>query len=184
MEPRQLDEATLGAMRSGAPALHNGTYTIAHPKHGHFTVKVHTAREGALAGRRIVSLLVGPDNTSDYRGVAFWNDDARHPDGSRWPHAAIWSRFRGPDSKLPLDGYHYQYKGGWSLYEQKVAIFVDLALRKLALEDAGERAHSHFAGEGYTILRESRCVSCNRKLTHPESIRLGIGPECAGRSST
>ena len=35
--------------------------------------------------------------------------------------------------------------------------------------------------EGYTLLRESRCCVCNRKLTVPESIEAGIGPECAGR---
>ncbi len=181
MEPRQLDEAILGAMRAGAPILHGGTYTVAHPKHGHFTVKVHTAKGGELEGRRIISLLVGPDNTSDYRGVAFWNENERDQDGKPWPQARIWSRFRGPDSHLPLDGYHYQYKGGWSAHEQKVAIFLDLALRKLHQEDLEERVHSHFAGEGYTILRESRCSVCNRKLTHPASIALGLGPECAHR---
>lgn len=181
METRELDDKTLGAMKSSAPVLHNGTYTVEHPKHGHFTVKVHTAAGGDLAGRRIISLLTGPDNAQDYSGVAFWNEDGQDADGKPWPHAKIWSKRRGPDSRLPLDGYHYQYKGGWSVFEQKVAIFLDLALRKLAQEDKGERAHSHFAGNGYTILRESRCCRCNRKLTHPESIRLGIGPECASR---
>lgn len=30
-------------------------------------------------------------------------------------------------------------------------------------------------------LFEGKCVVCNRRLTHPESIRTGIGPVCAGR---
>ena len=34
---------------------------------------------------------------------------------------------------------------------------------------------------GYTILNEGRCCRCGRKLTHPESILTGIGPECAGK---
>lgn len=30
-------------------------------------------------------------------------------------------------------------------------------------------------------LHAGRCGRCGRELTHPESIRSGIGPECAGR---
>ena len=36
--------------------------------------------------------------------------------------------------------------------------------------------------EGYGIQHEGRCCACNRKLTTPESIDLGIGPECARRA--
>lgn len=32
--------------------------------------------------------------------------------------------------------------------------------------------------EKLTFLHEGRCCRCNRKLTHPESILLGAGPEC------
>jgi hypothetical protein len=31
------------------------------------------------------------------------------------------------------------------------------------------------------VYHEGRCGRCNRKLTHPESIETGFGPECAGR---
>lgn len=31
------------------------------------------------------------------------------------------------------------------------------------------------------VWHEGRCCRCNRKLTVPESIAAGIGPECAGR---
>lgn len=34
---------------------------------------------------------------------------------------------------------------------------------------------------GYEIHHEGRCGRCGRKLTVPESIKTGIGPECAGR---
>lgn len=34
-----------------------------------------------------------------------------------------------------------------------------------------------------TIRHEGRCGRCGRTLTHPESIDLGIGPECAGKIS-
>lgn len=38
--------------------------------------------------------------------------------------------------------------------------------------------------EGYAIQHEGRCCRCGRRLTDPDSITLGIGPECrkAGRS--
>ena len=33
----------------------------------------------------------------------------------------------------------------------------------------------------YTHMNEATCCRCNRKLTRPDSILSGIGPECAGR---
>lgn len=36
---------------------------------------------------------------------------------------------------------------------------------------------------GYRLLMEKKCRVCNRTLTNPESIKSGIGPECAGRRS-
>lgn len=151
-------------------AVHNGTYTVQHEKHGHFTVKLYTKTNGELQGRRILALLVGPDNRTDYRGVAFWDDDAKR--------AHVWKRFKGPDSHFPIDGNHWQ-KRGWSAIEQKLAIWSDLALRGTT-----EERHGFWYGEGYRLLLEGRCVRCNRKLTHPESIRTGIGPECANRTAT
>lgn len=175
--------------------VHNGTYTVAHPAQGHFTLKVYTVRKGDLEGKRIIALLVGPDNTSDYKGVAFWNDDRQVVN--------VWRRHRGPDSREPIDGYHWQKKG-WSSVEQKLAIWSDLAIRGDGTGEAGssptpaevstndpetverlrgDRPRKGFwAGEGYTLLVEGRCVVCNKKLTDPESIRTGIGPVCGGRS--
>ena len=34
--------------------------------------------------------------------------------------------------------------------------------------------------EGYKVQHEGRCGRCGRKLTNPESIAIGLGPECAG----
>jgi len=187
--PEIEDEPSSGAlapeararMEAAAPLLHNGTFTVSHEKRGHFTVKVATAQKGELAGKRIIYLLTGPDNVGDYRGVAFWiEDELDSRTGKPWPKAVIWKKYRGSDSRLPLDGYHYQRRVGWSSYEQKIAIFLDLALRELGKEKVWPAA-SHFAAEGYKIERSSRCVRCNRVLTHPESLKLGVGPECAGK---
>jgi len=34
---------------------------------------------------------------------------------------------------------------------------------------------------GYTIHHEGKCGRCGRRLTVPESIETGFGPECAGK---
>ena len=44
----------------------------------------------------------------------------------------------------------------------------------------------HVAGDkilpaGYSVRHEGKCGCCGRKLTHPESLTRGIGPECWSR---
>lgn len=164
--------APAAAPQAQPPNVHNGTYTVEHPQNGHFTLKLYTAQNGNLAGKRILAMLVGPDNETNYRGVAFWNESPN----VGGPVAHVWKRFRGPRSHLPIDGYHWQSEG-WSSIEQKLAIWSDLALRG----DSEDR-HGYWFGSGYRLLLEGRCVVCNRKLTDPESIRTGIGPVCGGRA--
>ena len=57
--------------------IFNGTYTLVNTEIGTYvTLKVHTAQNGALKGKRIVSKLVGRDNESSYEGFAFiFKDD-------------------------------------------------------------------------------------------------------------
>lgn len=160
----KISASDLEALRSRPPTVHNGTYTVNSPR-GHFTLKLFTVQDGNLAGRRVISLLTGPNNEKDFTAVAFWND-AEHT-------ATVWQRFRGPTSTLLLDGFHWQLVGA-SAYEQKIAIWCDLVVR-----GATPERHGYWFGEGYTLLLEGRCVVCNRKLTHPESIQSGIGPDCA-----
>ena len=40
---------------------------------------------------------------------------------------------------------------------------------------------SQFYTKGYRLLMEKKCRVCNRTLTNPQSIKEGIGPECAGK---
>lgn len=37
---------------------------------------------------------------------------------------------------------------------------------------------NHSLPEGYGIVHENKCCRCGRKLTTPESVENGIGPEC------
>jgi len=184
------------------PRLHNGAYTVAHETHGHFTVKLYTAKNGDLAGKRIVALLQGPNNETDWKGVGFWNEEPR-------PYVAVWARHCSPKRdrrEFPINGY--SWGKDWSRVEQKLAIWTDLALRAYHVtengleelprlprgecgvstpegyfdKDGNRIGSSYWLADGYTLLLEGRCVRCNRKLTHPESIRLGIGPECRSKA--
>lgn len=154
------------------PNVQNGSYTVSHPERGHFSLKLYTAKNGKLAGKRILAMLVGPDNISNYKGVAFWNDERKV--------ANVWRRHRGPDSRMPIDGFHWQEKG-WSSVEKKLALWADLAVRGDCTTEPGQ-PKGHWAAEGYKLMLSSRCCVCNKTLTDPESIRLGIGPVCGNRS--
>lgn len=58
------------------PAIFNGTYTIQGPK-GHRTFRIKTQKDDATfaPGSRVIALLVGSDNTSDYKGFGFVKGD-------------------------------------------------------------------------------------------------------------
>ena len=65
-------------MSEASITTHNGIFTIHNPATGeHRTFRVSTVRKGNLEGRRIVSLLTGPDNTSSYTGFGFLRDDGQ-----------------------------------------------------------------------------------------------------------
>jgi len=155
------------------PRVHNGAYTVEHASAGHFTVKLYTVGGASeLTGRRILALLCGPNNERDWRGVAFWDDE-------QW-RARVWGRYSSDDRKQAIDGYTWGEK--WTATEKKLAIWLDLVRRAYLFAEDGlkprEDGTSYWIGQGYTLLLEGRCVICNRRLTNPESIRLGIGPEC------
>jgi hypothetical protein len=138
------------AFDNGRPCspIFNGTYTIQNRETGeHRTFRIRTqGKDSSFApGRRVLSLLTGSDNTRDYTGFAFVNDDA---DATIY----VWQNRKG----YVYDGYAKLLR--WLL--------VDKAEKVLAV---------------YEVLAESRCIVCNRPLTHPESVKTGIGPICAGR---
>lgn len=153
--------------RSG-PNVHNGTYTVSHPEHGHFTAKLYTAQKGALQGKRILAILIGPNNQADFKPVAFWDDDKQR--------ANVWKRYRSPVIKRDMifDGVCWQES--WNATEKKIAIWCDMVKRGSQDPPAG-----YWHAQGYKVQLEGRCVVCNRPLTDPTSIETGIGPICASR---
>jgi len=145
------------------PRVHNGTYTFTSPRTRHVTLKLSTVRENAdpgMVGKRIVSLLMGPNNETDYVGVAFWDDDRGR--------AVIWKKHRSAHTSTGMvDGHNFS--ATWSEVQRKVAVWADLVLR-------GENGHWH--SWGFSMQLAGTCLKCNRTLTTPESIERGIGPEC------
>lgn len=132
------------------PRIFNGIITITNAKGEHRTFRIHTVKKGGLIGKRLLSLLTGPDNTSNYRSFGFVDEDG----------VRVWSQHRNDKMKL------------W--YAELVAVLVG---KFEPTTDLGRKIDA----SKYEVLHEGRCVRCNRKLTHPESIKSGIGPECAGK---
>ena len=67
--------------------------------------------------------------------------------------------------------YRHSVKSKISSNAQSVKVF-DYVLRKL---------HTDSLSESIEVWHEGRCGRCNRKLTVPESIESGFGPECIRR---
>lgn len=119
---------------------YNGFVTVHNPETGnHRTFRISTCKSGNLEGKRVVGLLTGPDNTSDYTGFGFVNDD-----GS----ITVWKKHRG------------------SIYDRHADI-----LSRSEYYETVKRLEYQFS---------VKCRVCNRDLTDPESIELGIGPICRG----
>jgi len=120
-----------------SPIVPNGCFTIKNTiKNTHRTVKISTVKKA-----RIISLLVGPDNNSSYKGFGFVNTNG---------HIFVWNKYR--DSNIMT----------W------IARFIST---KFMNDNANY--------PGVELLVEKKCIICNRRLTTPESIKAGIGPECA-----
>jgi len=95
-----------------ASRIFNGFYTIESPSGEHRTFRIWTQTADAkfAAGKRVVGLLTGPNNQSDYEGFAFVDDFGitvwRSKRGTEEPSffervaAVLWSMAtEGEDSK-------------------------------------------------------------------------------------
>ena len=86
MAKRLMTTAKLDYGSLGPEWLPNGYYTLTLPCGSHRTIRIHTQQKGNLAGKRVASLLIGPDNTQDYEPFAFVE-----PSGE----LKVWKRFAG-----------------------------------------------------------------------------------------
>lgn len=133
----------------------NATITLRSPKTGErFTYRVKKARKltetaPKLSPLYFIALLSGPDNTSDYQYLG----TCRSSDGVSLPKFSV-----GRKSKISIGA--------------PSARAFDFFMKTL----------DQVKDDGYTaveVFHEGRCGRCNRKLTVPESIELGLGPKCA-----
>jgi len=97
---------------------------------------------------RFVSLLTGPDNTTNYEYVGLVTRDANGE--------LVTRTSRGKLPTQPLNTI------GWLLAQ----------LQRAVKGEAAKLDQVEFWHEG-------RCCRCGRRLTVPDSIASGIGPECA-----
>ena len=78
--------------------IFNGRYTMKNRRSGeHRTFEIKTQDKDAkfAAGKRVVALLTGPDNTADYTGFGFVEDDG----------IVVWKSKRGVGEKSVFDKY-------------------------------------------------------------------------------
>mgnify|MGYP001497714240 CR=1 FL=1 len=91
------------------------------------------------------------------------------------------SSFTGTDNTAWT---HYTYLGVFDIqaHEVKLTKASKFALDSLEVKIFNWAVKSVVEAktlpEGYGILHENYCGKCGRLLTNPESIELGIGPEC------
>jgi hypothetical protein len=140
--------ASVGPIHAGKTPelgrLYNGIMTLTLPDGGHRTFKIATGYDGTIwAGKRVVSILVGPDNAGDgdYEKVAFLTADGIKP----------FKRIMGTQD-----------------HAGKIPKWLDVLWRMAG----GEQI------EGYTVHESRHCLRCNRRLTTPRAVLMGLGSEC------
>lgn len=137
-------------------------------------------RSFLLAGNATLT-IVGKEQRFTYN-VKKADDDKKEP-GRTVYFVALLS---GADNNND-----YRYMG---IIELDARAFEPFTFRRTAKSKIGASAPSHVAfawlfdklkrgylPESVEVWHEGRCGRCNRKLTVPESIEAGIGPECASR---
>lgn len=144
----------------------NGTFTLQNDSGFHLTFKISTGRKGTWKGRRILSIMTGPDNEESFTGFGELCEDGT---------IKMWQRLIW--KKNPATGDF--------LTRDQVRACMNLVLDhgNIGAENGAEVSKKFTArnGRSYELLVSTRCIVCNRKLTNPESVKAGIGPECYKR---
>lgn len=132
------------------------------------------AQKFLLAGSATVTLVskrTGKRYTYKIKKVKNWM-----PDKPRWFVGAL----TGPDNEDD-----YTYLGSIHLRAAQYVFTPSAQHCGAPSTKAFEWAWPVLCGdsvhEQLEVWHEGRCGRCNRKLTVPESIKNGIGPECAGK---
>lgn len=137
----------------------NATFTLRSLTTGRrFTYKVKSARldedrnwstNNQNRDRFFVSLLTGPDNSSDFEYIGLLD---RHADGHYVFRHTAKSRAKPGSQSFDAFSYCWNAIESGCRWPRRVEFF-----------------------------HEGSCCVCGRKLTTPESVASGIGPECANK---
>lgn len=96
------------------------------------------------------------------------------------PGKRVLAMLTGPDNTRDYTGFAFiDESGAYVWRKQRTSDFETYAKMVHSMSTEGE--NSRYFKWGYRLTQERACVRCNRRLTHPESIESGIGPECATR---
>lgn len=105
-----------------ASRIFNGLYSVTFPDGSHRTFKIHTKQLTAkfAAGKRIISLLVGPDNEHDYEPFGFVDDSG----------ISVWRRLRGGNKPSKYEVFAELV---WKLATDEEVQGYDLAISRTCL---------------------------------------------------
>lgn len=142
------------ATAADLPGIFNGVYSLSRGDE-HLTYRIHTVRQGPLAGKRIIKLV----RNGREIGFAFVNVDGG---------LNLWRRFADQTDERYVQWAH-------SLMELLVTETVSarIGLGMLTIHSGG-----------FDISVSTYCRRCNRRLTTPDSVAAGIGPECQSRTTS
>lgn len=130
------------------------------------------ARRFILAGNATFTL------TSAKTGTRFtYKIKAKEVEGGKTLHFV--SVLTGQDNEADYTFLGTIFEGREFRHSKKSHIGVDAPSAKAFAWSFG-RIMADSLGADATVHHEGRCGRCGRKLTVPDSIELGLGPECAG----
>lgn len=125
-------------------------FTVTNPSGQHYTFKIRKPRPETPY---FVSMLTGPDNTSSFTYLGLYNPTLKMDINQ---NVRLTAKSRMTNDSTPVKVLRW-------------------AIKKVAEANS----HAPILPTGYSIQHEGRCCRCGRRLTVPESIDSGIGPECA-----
>lgn len=106
------------------------------------------------------------------------------PANDRYPAAWFVKLFTGSDNENPKA---YTYLGKLNDFTGQITLsakscrnadHISVRLLNRVLARVWADDHAAYQQHGYATHHESRCGRCGRRLTVPESVEEGIGPEC------
>lgn len=131
--------------------------------------------EFVAAGHAIFTVANGKGQHYTYRVVC-------SKASAKNPRSAWWVSFlTGPDNEHDytyIGRYYPQNGGSFTLTNASNLPAESLPVRVFAWAIAVIHGQKRLP-DGYSIHHEGFCGRCGRRLTNPESIETGIGPECS-----